>query len=97
MSLRDYLAEVENDDLNLKACLSEEFQDSRRDLGSPNAVFRTWMLSFDQIKRQNPKEVQILLLMALIDRQGVPKSLLRKENDRFVEFSSAIGTLQAFS
>lgn len=53
------------------------------------------MLSFDQIKRQNPKAA--LSLMALLDRQGVPKSLLRKKNDRFVEFSSAIGTLQAFS
>ncbi len=97
VSLKDYLAEVENDDLNLKEYLSKELQDPRRELGSPNSVFRTWMLSFNQIKRHNPKAAQIISLMALLDRHGVPKSLLRKGNDRSVDFTTALGTLQAFS
>lgn len=96
VSLEEYLAEVENDDLNLKEYLSEELQDPRRELGSPNSVFRTWILSFKQIRRQHPKAAQILSLMAVLDRQGVPKSLLRKENDRSIDFTTALGILQAF-
>lgn len=96
VSLKEYFAEVENDDLNLKDYLSEDLQDPRRELGSPNSVFRTWMLSFNQIRHQSPKAAQILSLMAVLDRQGVPKSLLRKENDRSIDFTTALGTLQAF-
>ncbi len=96
VSLKEYFAEVENDDLNLKDYLSEDLQDPRRELGSPNSVFRTWMLSFNQIRRQDPKAAPILSLMALLDRQGVPKSLLRKEDDRSIDFTTALGTLQAF-
>lgn len=35
--------------------------------------------------------------MAALDRQGLPKSLLERENERKSEFITAIGTLQAFS
>lgn len=94
--IKEYLAEVEDDNLNLREYLSKELQDPRRELGSPNSVFRTWMLSFNQLRRQDPKAAQILSLMAVLDRQGVPKSLLRKENDRSIDFTTALGTLQAF-
>jgi hypothetical protein len=50
-----------------------------------------------QITRQKPRAAEIMSLMALLDRQGVPKSLLEKKDERRTEFITAIGTLQAFS
>jgi hypothetical protein len=54
-------------------------------------------VSFDQIRKQKPRAAEILSLMAVLDRQGVPKTLLRKDGERGIEFTTALGTLQAFS
>jgi tetratricopeptide (TPR) repeat protein len=35
--------------------------------------------------------------MAVLDRQGIPKTLLRKDGEPGIEFTTALGTLQAFS
>ena len=35
--------------------------------------------------------------MAVLDRQGIPKTLLRRDGERRTEFTTALGTLQAFS
>ncbi len=35
--------------------------------------------------------------MAVLDRQGIPKTLLYKDGERKNEFITALGTLQAFS
>jgi hypothetical protein len=41
----------------------------------------------------------MLSLMAVLDRQGIPKMLLRRdgERERGFEFTTALGMLQAFS
>ncbi len=36
-------------------------------------------------------------VMAALDRQGVPKSILERDGEKRIEFMTAIGTLQAFS
>jgi len=35
--------------------------------------------------------------MAVLDRQGIPKSLLQKDTDRLIDITTALGTLQSFS
>ncbi|KAF7510444.1 hypothetical protein GJ744_006723 [Endocarpon pusillum] len=77
--------------------LSEDLQDPRRDLDAPSSVIRTWKLSFDQIQRQKPRAAQMLSLMAVLDRQGIPEEVLHREDERSTEFITALGTLQAFS
>jgi hypothetical protein len=39
----------------------------------------------------------MLSLAAVLDRQGIPKSLLRRDSDRIIDFTTALGTLQSFS
>ena len=77
---------------NAKEFLNEELNDSRRDDDSGNSVFRTWSVSFDQIKQQKPRAADLLSLMAMLDRQSVPHFLLKMP-----EAITSLGTLQAFN
>ena len=97
MSLREYLAALEKDERNLIDHLSHDLQDHRRERGFPNSVFRTLKLSFDQIQAQEPLTAQLLSLMAMLDRQRIPKRLISYTVERSVDFSTAIGTLNGFS
>lgn len=58
---------------------------------------QTWKISFDRIQRQHQRAAQILSLMAVLDRQGIPKLLLRNDNERESDFTEAIGVLKAYS
>ena len=71
--------------------LSEELHDSRRDEESANCVFRTWKLSYDLIKRQKPRAADLLSLLAMLDRQSIPKSLLKVP-----EVTTSLGVLLSF-
>ena len=62
-----------------------------------NSVIRTWKVSFDQIRKQDPRAAELLSLMAVLDGQGIPKKLLDKDGGKGTEFIDAIGTLSAFS
>lgn len=70
----------------------EELDDARRDEESENSVFRTWKLSHDQIKQQKPRAAELLSLLAMLDRQSIPKSLLKVP-----EVTTSLGVLQSFN
>ena len=97
MSIQDYLALLEKNNENFKDALSTELQDSRRQIGFPNSVFRTWKLSFDQILNQNPRAGELLSLMAMLDRHHIPKRLLQSSTERQVDFELALGILDGFA
>lgn len=69
--------------------------DMHRDLQSSNALVTTWQISFKQIKAENPLAAEILSLIAVLDRQGIPKSLLRLEDDS-VKLNEALTRLRGF-
>lgn len=77
--------------------LNEEMIDQRRDVESASSVLNTLKLSFDQIAKRKPLAAEMLSLMAFLDRNGIPKRLLKRENAKTVDFVSALGTLQSFS
>ncbi|KAI9758975.1 MAG: hypothetical protein M1840_003619 [Geoglossum simile] len=97
MHLQKYVKALEKDEENLKDHLSTELRDYRRELGIPNSVFRTWRLSFDKIREQEPRAAAILSLMAMLDRQQIPEELLQGRDERDVDFSTAIGSLEDLS
>lgn len=93
ISVADYIIAV----TSKKAAVAEEFlheelDDSRRDEESVNSVFRTWKLSYDQIKQQKPRAADLLSLLAMLDRQSVPKFLLKMP-----EVTTSLGVLQSFN
>ncbi|KAF4637986.1 hypothetical protein G7Y89_g87 [Cudoniella acicularis] len=79
--------------------LSHDFEALGRDRETRNVVATAWMVSFKQIKDQNPQAANILSLMAFLDRHCVPEELLRKyrEPNSSTDFEKACGTLKAFS
>jgi hypothetical protein len=77
--------------------LSQDLGDSRRDFEIQNSIIKTWKLSLDQISRQKLRATELFSLMSVLDRQGIPKTRLSKDNKRGVDFTTALGTLQAFS
>jgi tetratricopeptide (TPR) repeat protein len=97
MSIQDYLALLEKNNENFKDALSTELQDSRRQIGFPNSVFRTWKLSFDQILNQNPRAGELLSLMAMLDHHHIPKRWLQSSTERQVDFELALGILDGFA
>ncbi|KAI1465515.1 uncharacterized protein F4812DRAFT_439075 [Daldinia caldariorum] len=56
--------------------LKENFVDWRRGLDLPNAVFFSWALSFEQLKKRDEDAVRLLSLMSILDRQSIPGWLL---------------------
>ncbi|KOS39510.1 hypothetical protein ACN38_g9663 [Penicillium nordicum] len=96
ISVGEYISVLQQSSPVATDLLSEGLADSRRDQ-SHNSVIRTWGVSFDQILREKPRAAEILSLMACLDRQGIPKTLLRREDESPVGFITALGTLHAFS
>ena len=72
--------------------LEEELDDSRRDEDSVNSIFRSWKLSYDQIRQNKPSAADLLSVLAMLDRQSVPKYLLKVP-----EVTTSLAVLQAFN
>ncbi|KAL6714191.1 hypothetical protein ACLMJK_008686 [Lecanora helva] len=72
--------------------LDYELNDPRRDAESKNSAFRTWNLSYQQIKDQRPRAADLLCLLSMFDRQSIPKSLLKVP-----EVTTSLGVLQSFN
>ncbi len=68
ITIFEYLDALRADDKDIKDLLSEKLEDSRRDTDTSNSVIRTWNLSFEQIRKQKPRAVEILSLMPILDR-----------------------------
>ena len=97
ISIAEYVGELAIDKQSFMAYLSEDLQDPRREPGFPNSIFRTWKLSFNQIQINYPRAAEVLSLMAMLDGQKVPEDLVRKEDERRIDFRTAIGTLDGYS
>ncbi|RYP24486.1 hypothetical protein DL765_000506 [Monosporascus sp. GIB2] len=103
ISVGDYLQLLDKSDQNLVDLLSGEFETVGRDSGTPRAVAETWMLSFEQIQKQNAFTGEILSLMSLFDRQAIPSKFLYNKQQQGgeptteIQFTKALGVLKAFS
>ena len=90
VSIADYVSALRGKEA--EEFLHEELDDSRRDQESVNSVFRTWALSHNQIKLQKPRAAELLYLLAMLDRQSIPKSLLKVP-----EVTTSLNVLQSFN
>jgi tetratricopeptide (TPR) repeat protein len=97
ISIAEYVDELAINKQSFMAYLSEDLQDPRREPGFPNSIFRTWKLSFNQIQINSPRAAEALSLMAMLDGQKIAEDLVRKEDERRIDFSTAIGTLDGYS
>jgi tetratricopeptide (TPR) repeat protein len=74
----------------------KDAKDLRRDPDIRHAVITTWQLSFEQIYRDQPSAVDLLALMSMFDRHGIPEDLVRRQDDA-LQFEDALAPLISFS
>ncbi|KAH6848197.1 hypothetical protein B0I37DRAFT_376932 [Chaetomium sp. MPI-CAGE-AT-0009] len=103
ITISEYLELLDKSDQDLVDLLSEEFETAGRDSETPRAVAETWILSFEQIQRQNAFAGELLSLMSLFDRQAIPLEFLSRyskqqgdEQRGEIQLTKALGVVKAF-
>lgn len=97
MSISEYIELYNDSEETSMDLLCEPFETLGRDTGVPNAVATTLIVSIDQIKERDLKAIEILDLIAFLDRNDVPKSLVQHRVKRALDLTKALGILKAFS
>ncbi|KAJ4300830.1 hypothetical protein N0V90_002918 [Kalmusia sp. IMI 367209] len=77
----------------------ELFGNDLMDADDTDAVTTTWMISFKQIQTNNLYAADLFSMMAYLDHQDIPESMLRElDNTKSpLQFEKACGELKAFS
>lgn len=96
-TVSQYLVQYQDSERSRVKLLEHRFVDTGREARSLESVATTWLMSFQQIKSENPRAANLLFVMSLMDRQSIPSSLIMAENENLVEFEEAVGTLVAYS
>ena len=103
IAVSKYLELLDSSDQDLVDLLREEFETDGRDSETPRAVAETWILSFEQIQRQNALAGELLSLMSLFDQEAIPLEFLScysKQRDQEqrgeIQLTKALGVLKAF-
>lgn len=107
ISIDRYLQLLDESDEGLIRRLSEPFETVGRDSETLHAVTATWIISFKQIRDNNPLDSDILSVMSLYHWQAIPRELVQKYcHYREIEvgvpipsdmLEKSLGTLKAFS
>ncbi|CAG8212232.1 unnamed protein product [Penicillium salamii] len=78
--------------------LSEDFGAYGRYSDTENAVAKTWLISFKQIRRHSPLAIEYLGIMGCVSPKDIPRTLLQtSESSSSNEQKNAIRILDAFS
>jgi hypothetical protein len=80
-SVQQYLDKFRKSDREKAGLLSYESGKLRRDASAKNSILVTWQISFDHIREIRPSAFHVLSLMSFCDRQGIPASLLRGQEE----------------
>lgn len=75
---------------------SEHFEDPSRYQEMENTIAKTWHISFDQMRRQDPLAAEYRSFMACINHINIPQSLLSPGGSP-VQQTKAIGTLKGYT
>ena len=99
-TISKYLHNLHKSDGERASLLNKDVRDSRRDGRASNSIITTWQISFEHIRQTRPSAAQLLSLMSLFDRQGIPESLLNnhyQEDDMRGDFEDDLHTLSSYS
>lgn len=91
-----YLRLLKNTDEDIVSLMSREFRDSTRYRQSANAVATTWVVSFNQILKENATAADLLGFMSCIEWKAIPRSILPKVQPE-ARMDNAIGTICSYS
>ncbi|CAN9242610.1 unnamed protein product [Alternaria alternata] len=74
----------------------KEWKDIRRDHSIRDAVIATWQISFQHIQATERSAADLLALMSMFDKQGIPRWLLQGTTGQ-LDFDDALAPLLSFS
>src|ERR1700742_1302437 len=74
-----------------------ELQDPRRERRLPNSIFRTWRLSFDQMRQRDSAAATLLAFLAFLDGQSIPLTLVRRTQAVEADWRHEVGTVTGYS
>ena len=100
VSVETYLEMLQKDHSSMADVLSEDLPDHRRQAGVANAIFKTLKLSYEHI-RNSPNQnfetaADILSLVAILDSQSIPATLLLEGVEIAPNERAAIQVLRDF-
>ena len=96
-TMSDYLELFRESEANQVRLLGKNvLKDLRRNYSIRHAVIATWQISFTQIQKTEQPAADLLALMSMFDRQGIPIALLRNSTSR-LDFDDALAPLLSFS
>jgi tetratricopeptide (TPR) repeat protein len=75
----------------------KEWKDIRRDHSIRQPVIATWQISFQHLQKTERPAADLLALMSMYDKQGIPQWLLQQANTSQLEFDDALAPLLSFS
>ncbi|KUL81728.1 hypothetical protein ZTR_09475 [Talaromyces verruculosus] len=87
----------ESESKQIRLLQNEDSVDLRRDPSIRYAVITTWQLSFEEIQRSRPAATDLLSLMSMFDRQGIPEDLLRDDDQDILDFHDELAPLINYS
>lgn len=96
-TIRQYIDRYTTSDEYKIKLLGHEFMDSTRDSGTLESVLKTWILSFNIIKKESPNAADIMFLVSFLQNQSLPQALLEAASEDELEFEDAIECLIGFS
>jgi len=96
MTVRQYLKHCRSGGDDFIRLLSKDFNDRGRYKVVRNPIAATWLVSFEQISRDNELAARYLKIMALVAEKNIPDSLLSSHTN-WLEHTEAIGTLKSYA
>ncbi|KAF7510532.1 hypothetical protein GJ744_006378 [Endocarpon pusillum] len=95
VSIRAYLELLCDTDENVIKLLSKNFRAEGRYPEAKNPVATTWLISFEQIQRQNHLAAECLSFISCLGETNIPRSLL-PDADTKLDMTDALGLLKAY-
>jgi len=96
ISVEGYLGLLRSTERDLIFIMSKEMRDRTRYKHTANAVAKTWLVSFEQIVRQDADAADLLRHMSCIEWKAIPRSILPVIEPE-ARMTTAIGTLWSYS
>jgi tetratricopeptide (TPR) repeat protein len=95
VSILVYLDLLNDSEENVIELLSEDFQTKGRYKDGENPVAVTWLISFEQILRQNPLAADYLSFISCLSEKNIPQSLL-PDAPSTKKMIDALGVIKAY-
>lgn len=76
-----YLEDFQKNERKRTSLLNHADERLCRDREAKSSIIITWQISFDHIREIRPSAADLLSLMSYFDRQGIPETLLRHNED----------------